>query len=93
LVYNFSVIREVAKRVYHGEALQPPSLSQFTEAYCQIWNNVTQASYWRGIVQNRQVFQLGFYGLQAYGIFTVCDHIQQSFPFAEAEADWRNVGS
>ncbi|KAF5354898.1 hypothetical protein D9756_005301 [Leucocoprinus leucothites] len=71
LVYNFSVAREVAKRIYVGEALQPPSLSQFAETYRQIWSNATQVAYWRGIVQSGQVAQVGIYGLQAYGIFKI----------------------
>ncbi|KAJ3575114.1 hypothetical protein NP233_g1310 [Leucocoprinus birnbaumii] len=71
LVYNFSVAREVVKRIYVGEGLQPPSLSQFAEAYRQIWSNATQVAYWRGIVQSGQVTRVGIYGLQAYGIYKV----------------------
>lgn len=71
LVYNFSVAREVVKRIYVGEALHPPSLSQFAEVYRQLWSNATQVAYWRGLIQNGQVAQVGIYGLQAYGIFKV----------------------
>ncbi|KXN90578.1 ATP synthase subunit g, mitochondrial [Leucoagaricus sp. SymC.cos] len=71
LVYNFSVAREVVKRIYIGEALQPPSLSRFAEAYRQIWSNAIQAAYWRGLVQSGRVTQFGIYGLQAYGIFKI----------------------
>ncbi|KAF9445449.1 hypothetical protein P691DRAFT_777557 [Macrolepiota fuliginosa MF-IS2] len=71
LVYNFSVAREVAKRIYVGEGLQPPSLSQFSEAYRQLWSNATQVAYWRGLVQSGQVAQVGIYGLQAYGIYKI----------------------
>lgn len=70
-MYNFSVAREVAKRIYVGEGLQPPSLSQFSEVYRQILSNSTQAAYWRSLVQGGQVAQVGIYGLQAYGVFKV----------------------
>jgi hypothetical protein len=71
-VYNFAVAREVVKRIYVSESLAPPSLSQYAEVYRQVWSNMTNASYWRGLVQNGQVVQVGIYGLQAYGIFKVC---------------------
>lgn len=72
LVYNFTVAREVVKRIYVSEALAPPSLSQYAEVYRQIWSNVTSPSYWRSLSQNGQIAQVGIYGLQAYGIFKVC---------------------
>ncbi|KAF7768380.1 hypothetical protein Agabi119p4_7623 [Agaricus bisporus var. burnettii] len=71
LVYNFTVAREVVKRIYVSEALSPPAFSQYAEVYRQIWSNVTHASYWRGLTQNGQFAQVGIYGLQAYGIFKI----------------------
>lgn len=92
LVYNFTVAREVVKRIYVSEALSPPAFSQYAEVYRQIWSNVIHASYWRGLTQNGQFAQVGIYGLQAYGIFKVCTRlvmisISSSLHY---QIDWRD---
>ena len=72
LVYNFQVAREVLKRIYIAERLQPPSLSTFQSTYSALWARASNPTYWtRDFFRNGDIYKVGIYGLEAYGIFKV----------------------
>ena len=71
LVYNFSVVREIAKQIYVAERLAPPNLAAVKAAYCSLWSQIAAPGALRTLAQSGQVAQVGIYGLQAYGIFKI----------------------
>jgi hypothetical protein len=72
LVYNFQVARELLKQIYVAERLQLPSTSAIQNAYSTLWSRAINPSYWtKDFFRNGDVYKVGLYGLEAYGIFKV----------------------
>ncbi len=65
IVYNFAVVRSLAKQVYVAESLAPPkSVAEVKAAYREIWESALK---WRQL----NFAKVGVYALEAYGIFKV----------------------
>ncbi|SJL03672.1 related to ATP20-subunit G of mitochondrial F1F0-ATP Synthase [Armillaria ostoyae] len=65
IVYNFAVVRSLAKQVYVAESLAPPkSVAEVKAAYREIWESALK---WRQL----NYAKVGVYALEAYGIFKV----------------------
>lgn len=74
ILYNAAVARELAKQIYVAENLRPPtSLATIQDAYSTLWSRASNLQYWRGILANGEFVRVGIYGLEAYGIFKVCN--------------------
>ncbi|CDZ96617.1 Mitochondrial F1F0-ATP synthase, subunit g/ATP20 [Phaffia rhodozyma] len=76
LIYNIRVAGELAKQVYIGQKLAPPtSVGEVTSAWANAVGKATDKNYWFGISKNGQWTTLGLYGLQAYGLFSIGEMI------------------
>ncbi|KAK0238787.1 hypothetical protein EDD85DRAFT_828046 [Armillaria nabsnona] len=65
IVYNFAVVRSLAKQVYVAESLVPPkSVAEVKAAYREIWESALK---WRQL----NFAKVGVYALEAYGIFKI----------------------
>ncbi|PBK72241.1 hypothetical protein ARMSODRAFT_953910 [Armillaria solidipes] len=65
IVYNFAVVRSLAKQVYVAESLAPPkSAAEVKAAYREIWESALK---WRQL----NFAKVGVYALEAYGIFKI----------------------
>ncbi|KAK0467328.1 uncharacterized protein EV420DRAFT_1326254 [Desarmillaria tabescens] len=65
IVYNFAVVRSLAKQVYVAEGLAPPkSIAEVKVAYKEIWESTLK---WRQL----NFAKVGVYALEAYGIFKI----------------------
>ncbi|KAK0446627.1 hypothetical protein EV421DRAFT_1790323 [Armillaria borealis] len=65
IVYNFAVVRSLAKQVYVAESLAPPkSVAEVKAAYREIWESALK---WRQL----NFAKVGVYALEAYGIFKI----------------------
>lgn len=71
LLYNLAVTREIVKLVYIRESLQPPSLSTIRSAYSSLWSQINTPGFIRATIKSGEIFRVGVYGAQAYGIFKV----------------------
>jgi len=68
------VTKEVFKQIYVKEGLQPPTLDAVKSAYSSLWSQVTSPALVGNLVKSGDLGRVGFYGLQAYGIFKVCGY-------------------
>ncbi|KAK0202885.1 hypothetical protein DFS33DRAFT_1262365 [Desarmillaria ectypa] len=65
IVYNFAIVRSLAKQVYVAESLAPPkSIAEVKAAYKEIWESALK---WRQL----NFAKVGVYALEAYGIFKI----------------------
>jgi F-type H+-transporting ATPase subunit g len=73
IVYNLTVVRELAKQVYVAERLAPPtSLNTVANAYGTMWSRASNPQYWVELTKTGEWKKVGVYALEAYGIYKVC---------------------
>jgi F-type H+-transporting ATPase subunit g len=66
------VAREFLKQVYIRESLAPPkSVSEVQTAYKSLWEQASNAQWWKTTLENGQWKKVGIYALEAYGIFHI----------------------
>lgn len=70
--YNLKVVGALAKHVYVSEKLAPPtSLHQVSTAYRQIWECVSNLSWWTHVLPGGEWKKVAVYGVEAVGIFAI----------------------
>ncbi|GAA5950767.1 hypothetical protein JCM8115_004967 [Rhodotorula mucilaginosa] len=71
IFYNLAVAREVAKQVYVGEKLAPPSWAQASYTFRQFAQQAPHVSFWRKLYESGEYKRWLLYAVEAYGIFKI----------------------
>lgn len=81
-VYYTKVAGEVAKQVFQGQALAPPtSFAQIKAAYQTWYANASSINWWNTIAANGQWKTVALYGLEAYGFFKIGEIVRCFLPY------------
>lgn len=80
ILYNLAVAREIVKKVYIAEGLQPPTWEAAKAAYTSMYADATSRAFWKNVISSGEYGRIGVYGVQAYGIFKVCVLHRYQYP-------------